>query len=195
MGIKLADLHIYLGFLCSSAGKESTYNAGDLGSISGLGRSPGEGKGCPFQYSGLENFMDCIVHGVARSHTQLSNFHTTPPPPQKETVITLTLPGVGPLPEPEFVPLSGPQPFPVKARPSLECSAAKLEKGPVLSGSPTPPAPSCQSHPLTVDQGESHTSQTLQGLPDPGRSCHHSARRRGPQTLCHELPHVRAESP
>jgi len=41
----------------SSVGKESTYNAGDLGSIPGLGRSPGEGKGYPLQYSGLENSM------------------------------------------------------------------------------------------------------------------------------------------
>ena len=52
-----------LGFPCGSAGKESTYKAGDLGLILGLGRSPGEGKGYPPQYSGLENFMDCIVHG------------------------------------------------------------------------------------------------------------------------------------
>ena len=42
---------------------------GDLGSIPGLGRSPGEGKGYPLQYSGLENSKDCIVHGVARSRT------------------------------------------------------------------------------------------------------------------------------
>ena len=48
----------------------------DLGSISGLGRSPGEGKGYPLQYSGLENSMDCIVHGVAKNQTQLSNFHS-----------------------------------------------------------------------------------------------------------------------
>ena len=41
----------------------------------GLGRSPGEGKGYPFQYSDLENSMDCIVHGVAKSGTQLSDFH------------------------------------------------------------------------------------------------------------------------
>ena len=60
-----------------SAGKESICNVGDLGSISGLGRYPGEGKGYPLQYSGLENFMDCIVHGVAKSQTQLSNFHFT----------------------------------------------------------------------------------------------------------------------
>ena len=48
---------------------------GDLGSIPGLGRLPGEGKGYPFQYSGLENSMDCIVHGVAKSWTQLSDLH------------------------------------------------------------------------------------------------------------------------
>ena len=48
-----------------SAGKESAYNTGDLGSIPGLGRSPGEGKGCPLQYSGVENSMDCTVHEVA----------------------------------------------------------------------------------------------------------------------------------
>ena len=45
------------------------------GSIPGLGRSCGEGKGYPLQYSGLENSMDCIVHGVAKSWTQLSDFH------------------------------------------------------------------------------------------------------------------------
>ena len=55
------------GFPCGSAGKESVCNAGDLGSIPGLGRSPGEGKGYPLQYSGLENSMDCIVCGVENS--------------------------------------------------------------------------------------------------------------------------------
>ena len=65
---------VVLGFLCGSAGKESVCNVGDLGSISGLGRSPGEGKGCPLQDSGLENSMDCIVHGVAKSQTRLSDF-------------------------------------------------------------------------------------------------------------------------
>ena len=59
-----------LGFPCSSAGKESSCNAGDLGSIPGLVRSPGEGKGYL-----LENSMDCIIHRVAKSRTQLSNFH------------------------------------------------------------------------------------------------------------------------
>ena len=58
-----------------SAGKEFTCNARDLGSIPGLGRSPGEGKGYPLQYSGLENYMDCIVHGVTKSWVQLSNFY------------------------------------------------------------------------------------------------------------------------
>ena len=62
---------------CDSAGKESTCNVEDLGSIPGLGRSPGEGKGYPLQYSGLENSMDCIVHGVTKSWTQLSDFHFT----------------------------------------------------------------------------------------------------------------------
>ena len=64
---------VFLGFPCDSAGKESTCNVGDLGSIPGLGRSPGEGKGYPLQYSGLEKSMDCIVYGVARSQTQLSD--------------------------------------------------------------------------------------------------------------------------
>ena len=47
---------------------------GDLGSIPGLGRSPGEGKGYPLQYSGLENSVDCIVYGIAKGWTQLSDF-------------------------------------------------------------------------------------------------------------------------
>ena len=64
-----------LGFSDGSDGKLSAYNAGDPGSIPGLGRSPGEGKGYPLQCSGLENSMDCIVHGVAKSRTWLSNFH------------------------------------------------------------------------------------------------------------------------
>ena len=62
-------------FPCGSAGKESACNAGDLGLIPGLGRFPGEGNGCPLQYSGLENSMDCTVHGVEKSRTQLSDFH------------------------------------------------------------------------------------------------------------------------
>ena len=64
-------------FPCGSAGKESTCNVGDLGSIPALGRSPEEGKSHPTQYSGLENSMDYIVHGVAKSWTQLSDFHFT----------------------------------------------------------------------------------------------------------------------
>ena len=57
---------VFLGFPCDSAGKEATYNAGDLGSIPGLGRSPGEGKGYPFQYSGLKNSMDYSPRGHKR---------------------------------------------------------------------------------------------------------------------------------
>ena len=66
----------YQGFPGGSAGKESACNVGDLGSIPGLGKSLGEGNGYPLQYSGLENSMDCIVHGVAKSCTQMSHFHT-----------------------------------------------------------------------------------------------------------------------
>ena len=58
-----------MGFPCGSADKESACYVGDLGSIPGLGRFPGEGKGCPVQYSGLKSSMDCIVHGVAKSQT------------------------------------------------------------------------------------------------------------------------------
>ena len=64
-----------MGFPCGSDGKESSCNAEDLGLIPGLGRSPEEGKGYPLQYSGLENSMDCIIHGVTKCWTQLSNFY------------------------------------------------------------------------------------------------------------------------
>ena len=63
------------GFPCGSAGKESGCNAGDLGSIPELGRSPGEGKDYSLQYSSLEKSTDCIVHGVAKSRTWLSDLH------------------------------------------------------------------------------------------------------------------------
>ena len=70
------------GFPCGSAGKESACNAGNLNLILGLGKSPGEGKGCPLQYSGvsisgLENSMNCIVNGVTKSQTRLSDVHFT----------------------------------------------------------------------------------------------------------------------
>ena len=57
---------MFLAFPGSSDGEESACSAGDLGSIPGLGRSPGEGKGYPLQYSCQENYMDCIVHGVEK---------------------------------------------------------------------------------------------------------------------------------
>ena len=66
---------VFLGFPHGSAGKESACNVADPGLISGLGRRPGEGNGYPFQYSGLEDSMDCIVHGVTNSWIWLSNFH------------------------------------------------------------------------------------------------------------------------
>ena len=74
-GRYLLRSYSWVGFPCGSAGRESACNAGDLGSIPGLGRSPGKGKGYPLQFSGLENFMGCIVHGVAESRTRLSDFH------------------------------------------------------------------------------------------------------------------------
>ena len=72
-----------MGFPCSSVGEESACNAGDLGSIPGLGRFPGEGNGNPLQYSCLENPMDrgawlATVHGVSRVGHNLA---TKPPPP------------------------------------------------------------------------------------------------------------------
>ena len=57
------------GFPCGSDGKDSTCNAGDSGSIPGLRRPPGEGKGCPFQYSGLGIPWTLLVHEVAKSQT------------------------------------------------------------------------------------------------------------------------------
>ena len=68
-----------MGFPGGSAGKESTCNVEVLGLIPGLGRSPGEGKGYPLQDSGLENSMDCIVHGVTKSRTRLNDFTFTFP--------------------------------------------------------------------------------------------------------------------
>ena len=68
---------LFLGFPCGSAGKESACNVGDLSSIPGLRRSLGEGNSYPLQYSCLENSLDCIVHGVTKSRTRLSDFHFT----------------------------------------------------------------------------------------------------------------------
>ena len=60
---------MFSGFHHILVGKQSTCNSGDPGSIPGSGKSPGEGIGYPLQYSGLENSMDGIVHGVAESDT------------------------------------------------------------------------------------------------------------------------------
>ena len=106
-GVQQSDsviyINIFLGFPGGSAGKESACSERDLGSIPGLGRSPGERKGYPLQYSGLENSRDCLVQGVAKSQTQLSNFHFCAlfgflggtagknPPASAETVHGITL--------------------------------------------------------------------------------------------------------
>ena len=75
--ILYSSLTALVGFPDRSVGKEPIYNAGDTSSIPGLGRSPGEGKGYPLQYSSLENSMESIGHGVSKSRTQLSSlpFH------------------------------------------------------------------------------------------------------------------------
>ena len=70
-----SQFYHHQGFPCGSAGKESACNVEDLGSIPGLGRSPGEGNSYPLQYSGLVNSMVCIVYAVAKSQTRLSDFH------------------------------------------------------------------------------------------------------------------------
>ena len=69
MGVHFLFTTLPLGFPGGSAGKESVCNAGELGSIPALGRSPGVEHGYPIQYSGLENSMDCMVPGVAKSQT------------------------------------------------------------------------------------------------------------------------------
>ena len=71
--------YVNISFPGDSDGKESICNEGDLGSIPGLGRSPGEVNSYPLQYSDLENSVDCIVHGVTKrikvlSHLTMSNF-------------------------------------------------------------------------------------------------------------------------
>ena len=62
-------LETFEHYFAGSPGKKSAHSVGDLGSVLRLGRSSGEGKGYPLQYSGLENFMDYTVHGVAKSQT------------------------------------------------------------------------------------------------------------------------------
>ena len=79
-----------MGFPGCSTGEESAWNAGALGSIPGLGRSPGEGNGYPLQYSGLENSMDSIVHGSQRVRHDLATFtHFT-----QGTLVVKNLPAI-----------------------------------------------------------------------------------------------------
>ena len=75
--------------VCGSAGKESACTMENLGSILVLGRSPGEEKGYPLQYSGLENSMDCIVHGVTNSRPELSNLHARVAAQPVNTTVTI----------------------------------------------------------------------------------------------------------
>ena len=88
---------IHLGFPSGSEGKESVCNAGDLGSISGSGRSPGEGNGYPLQYSCLENPMDrgaWQVQSVGSQrvrHSRATNFHFFFPPPNLSSMDHLSL--------------------------------------------------------------------------------------------------------
>ena len=74
-----------------SAGKESACNVGDVGSIPRSGRSPGEGNGYPFQYSGLETSTDCVVHRVTKSWTWLSNSHCSVVYPLVQTFVIVML--------------------------------------------------------------------------------------------------------
>ena len=75
---KIKQIYLSTSFPCGLAGKEFTCDARDLGSIPGSGRSPGEGKGYPLQYSGPENSMDYLVHGVAKSQTLFTFLPTWP---------------------------------------------------------------------------------------------------------------------
>ena len=77
MHILWACICIYYGLPPWLSSQESARNAGDLSLIPGLARSPGEGKDYPLQYSVLENSRDCIIHGVAKSQTQLGDFQKT----------------------------------------------------------------------------------------------------------------------
>ena len=80
----------FWGFPLGSAGKESSRFVGDLGLITGLGRSPGDGKGYPLQYSGLENSMGCIeFHGIVKSWTRLSSFHFSNAIPKINEVVVV----------------------------------------------------------------------------------------------------------
>ena len=73
--VQITCPRLYMGFSCGSADKESACNAGDLALTPGVGGSFGEGKDYPLKYFGLENSMDCIGRGVAKSWTRPSNFH------------------------------------------------------------------------------------------------------------------------
>ena len=76
-GVFLGCCQLYKASLVAQLVKNPPAMPGDLGSIPALGKPPGEGKGYPLQYSGLENSMDFIVHGVTKCQIRLSDFHFT----------------------------------------------------------------------------------------------------------------------
>ena len=73
----IKNIYMFMDFPGGSVGKESACNVGDLGPIPGFGRSPGKGNSYPLRYSGLEDSMDCTVHGVTKSQTRPNDFHFT----------------------------------------------------------------------------------------------------------------------
>ena len=112
------------GFPGGSAGKESAWNVGDLGSTPGLGRCPGEGNGYPLQYFGLENSLDCTIHGVAKSQTWLSDFHL--PFPGSSAGIKSTLNAV----DPGSIPGSGRSPGEGNGKPlQYSCLENSMDRG------------------------------------------------------------------
>ena len=152
---------VFLGFPCGSDSKESACSAGDLGSVPRLGRSPGEGKGYPLRYSGLENSMGCIVHGVTKSRTRLSNFHFTSW--QREHVC------LAPAPLPEALPLlqracPSPPTSPLSAREGLWalCEGSAIPQRLYNPGSTPGAIPGCKI--LEPDVGKLRPSR---GLPLP----------------------------
>ena len=141
--------------------KESAHNAGDLSSIPGLRRSSGERKSSPLQDSVLENSMDCIVHGVTKSRTPLSNFHFTSW--QREHVC------LAPAPLPEALPLlqracPSPPTSPLSAREGLWalCEGSAIPQKLCNSGSTPGAIPGCKI--LEPDVGKLRPSR---GLPLP----------------------------
>ena len=139
------------GRLCGSAGKESAHNAGDMDLIPGLGRYPGEGKGYPLQYSGLENSMDCIVREVAESDTT-ERLSLTPLTP-----VILTHPNIW---EPQFSALNSPSlptEHPFSTFPEKNKTKANENKNPEVN---EPPMSGIATFPCTTLSIHTHIVRT-----------------------------------